>query len=74
MNIGKRLQMVRQSRDLTIKEVSEIISNNSYDRIEKGSVRLNFDDMLKICKALDIEVWDLVAKELIITYREKYYD
>ena len=71
MNIGKRLALVRQSRGLTIEQVSALTSS-SYDRIETGRINLKFDLLLKICDVLDIKIWDLVTEELKLNYSEKY--
>lgn len=70
MNIAKRISMVRQARSLTIEEVSKMIGKSTYDRVETGKVEPKFSEVLEICKALDIEIWELTAKELVITYRE----
>lgn len=74
MDIYKRLKLVRQSKSLTIAQVSDKLGNTSYDRIEKGVSRLNFEDLLKICEILDVKIWDLVAKELIVKFSEEAED
>ncbi|KKN23837.1 hypothetical protein LCGC14_0900930 [marine sediment metagenome] len=71
MNIGRRLALVRQSRGLTIKELAKKIGNNSYDKFETGRIVPKFDVLLTICVVLEINIWDLVAEELLIKYIEK---
>ncbi len=69
MNIGKRLALVRQSRGMTIEEVSDKVVK-SYDRIETGKINLKFNILLQVCEVLKIDVWDLLAEKLVITYSE----
>ncbi len=71
MNIGRRLAIVRQSRGLTIKDVTSKGITNSYDRIETGKINVSFAVLLEICEILQIDIWDLVAEELIVKYKEK---
>lgn len=69
MNIGRRLQLVRQSRGLTIDQVAKQ-TVSSYDRIETGKCALKFDLLLKICEVLEIKIWDLTAPVLELTYSD----
>lgn len=70
MNIGKRMSLVRQSMGLTIEQVSEMISNKSYDRIETGRVALKWDVLEKFCLALQFPIWELCAETLNVQYQE----
>lgn len=70
MNIAKRISMVRQARGLTITEISSIINKSTYDRVETGKIEPKFSELLEICEALDIKIWELVAEELVIKYKE----
>jgi len=71
MNIGERIKLVRQARQLDQKSVSKKVGFTSYDRIEQGRMEPKFSQILLICDALDIKVWELLAEELIISYKEK---
>ncbi len=70
MNIAKRLTLVRQSKGLTIADVSSRIGKGTYDRWETGRIIPKFDDLLEICKVLDIKIWELVAEELVLKFKE----
>jgi len=70
MNIGKRISIVRQARGLTIKEVAKQIGKTTYDRVETGKIEPKFSEVLQVCKILNIPIWELVAKDLIIKYNE----
>lgn len=70
MNIAKRISMVRQARGLTIEQVSKQIGKTTYDRVETGKIEPKFNEVLEICKVLNIEIWELTAKELVIMYSE----
>lgn len=71
MKIGTRMAIVRKSRELTIKQVADKLGNTTYDRIEVGKIDPKFGTILDICKILKIDIWELVADELIVKYTEK---
>ena len=70
MNIAKRITLVRQARGLTIEQVSKQINKSTYDRVETGKIEPKFSELLSICKVLNIEIWELTAKELVVKYTE----
>ncbi len=52
MNYRTRMRNLREDRDLTQKEVGEIInkSQQGYSHIEDGRAELKIDDLIKLCK------------------------
>ena len=70
MNLPNRLRLVRQSRNLKTQDVRDETGITNYDRMEQGRQSPKFDQLELICKALQINVWDLLAEELVITYKE----
>ena len=71
MNIAERIKLVRQARQLGQKYVAEKVGFTSYDRIEQGKMEPKFSQLLTICDVLEIKIWELLAEELIISYKEK---
>lgn len=70
MDIGKRLSIVRQAKGLTIKQVAKKAKKSTYDRVETNKATIKFDELLKVCDVLDIEIWELCAEELIIKIKD----
>ena len=50
--IFKRIRDLREDKDLTQKEVGQIInkSQQGYSHIEDGRAELKIDDLIKLCK------------------------
>ena len=61
--IGNNLYKVRKSRGLTQAEVAEKsdLSDRTYADIERGSVTMRVDSLLKICIALHITPNDILV-------------
>lgn len=71
INIGKRLQIVRQARDLTIEDMFAKTGKKTYDRHETSRLDIKFNDLLIICNIFDISIEDLVAEKLTLVYKER---
>lgn len=52
MNYRIRMRNLREDRDLTQREVGEVInkSQQGYSHIEDGRAELKIDDLIKLCK------------------------
>ena len=52
MNYRTRMRNLREDRDLTQKEVANIInkSQQGYSHIEDGRAELKIDDLIKLCQ------------------------
>ena len=52
MNYRIRMRNLREDRDLTQREVAEIInkSQQGYSHIEEGRAELKIEDLIKLCK------------------------
>lgn len=62
-SIGNNLYKVRKAKGLTQAEVAEKaeISDRTYADIERGSVTMRIDSLLKICSALHISPNDILV-------------
>ncbi len=69
ITIGDKLHNVRKLRGLTQAEVAEKaeLSDRTYADIERGSVNMRVETLLKICKALNITPNEVLVKEDIYT-------
>ena len=63
-SIGENLYKVRKAKGLTQAEVAEKadLSDRTYADIERGSVTMRIDSLLKICQALHITPDDVLVK------------
>ena len=63
--IGNNLYRVRKNRGLTQAEVAEKaeLSDRTYADIERGSVTMRVDSLLKICVALHITPNDILVSD-----------
>lgn len=63
--IGNKLLAIRKKRGLTQSEVAEAagLSDRTYAEIERGSVNMRVDTMLRICHALGITPDDIMTDE-----------
>ena len=52
MNYRTRMRNLREDRDLTQKEVGQLInkSQQGYSHIEDGRAELKIDDLIKLCR------------------------
>ena len=52
MNYRIRMRNLREDRDLTQREVAEVInkSQQGYSHIEEGRAELKIEDLIKLCK------------------------
>lgn len=71
-NIGNNLYNVRKAKGLTQAEVAEIaeLSDRTYADIERGSVTMRVDSLLKICNALHITPNDILVSDNIAEITE----
>ena len=71
--IGNNLYKVRKARGLTQAEVAEKaeLSDRTYADIERGSVAMRVDSLLKICAALHITPNDILVDNEIAPITEQ---
>lgn len=71
--IGNNLYKVRKAKGLTQAEVAERaeLSDRTYADIERGSVTMRVDSLLKICAALHITPNDILVSEDIAAVTEQ---
>lgn len=67
MIIGERLYKIRNKKGMSRLEVSEKadISDRTYADIERGSVNMRTETMLKICNALEITPNDIFVSDRV---------
>ncbi|MBQ9841613.1 MAG: helix-turn-helix transcriptional regulator [Clostridia bacterium] len=72
-NIGNNLYGVRKAKGLTQAEVAEKaeLSDRTYADIERGSVTMRVDSLLKICTALNITPNDILVSDNVIEITEQ---
>ncbi|MBQ3491487.1 MAG: helix-turn-helix transcriptional regulator [Oscillospiraceae bacterium] len=72
-NIGNNLYKIRKSKGLTQAEVAEMaeLSDRTYADIERGSVTMRVDSLLKICTALNITPNDILVSDNVIEITEQ---
>ena len=63
--IGNKLYNIRKKEGFTQSEVAERagLSDRTYADIERGSVNMRIETILKICKALNISPNDVLTEE-----------
>lgn len=63
--IGNKLHDIRKKAGLTQSEVADAagLSDRTYADIERGSVNMRIETILRICKALHITPDDVLTKE-----------
>lgn len=71
--IGNNLYKVRKAKGLTQAEVAEKadLSDRTYADVERGSVTMRVDSLLKICKALSVTPDDILVLKNTIVIREE---
>lgn len=64
-SIGNKLLNIRKKAGLTQAEVAELsgLSDRTYADIERGSVNMRIETILRICKALQITPDDILTEE-----------
>ena len=64
-SIGTRLLTIRKKAGLTQAEVAELsgLSDRTYADIERGSVNMRIETILRICKALQITPDDILTED-----------
>ncbi|MDR2065174.1 MAG: helix-turn-helix domain-containing protein [Prevotellaceae bacterium] len=62
IKIGLKIRKLRQERNLSITELSDKIEieYNNLIRIEKGRTNFTVGTLLKVCKALNVRLIDIV--------------
>ncbi|MDR1552279.1 MAG: helix-turn-helix domain-containing protein [Prevotellaceae bacterium] len=62
IKIGLKIRELRKEKNLSITELSDKleIEYNNLIRIEKGRTNFTVSTLLKICKALDVKLVDIV--------------
>lgn len=65
--IGEALYAIRKGKGLTQAQVAEKaeLSDRTYADIERGSVNMRLETLLKICEALNITPNDILTKDEI---------
>ena len=56
MNYRTRMRALREDKDLTQKQVGQVInkSQQGYSHIEDGRAELKIDDLIKLCKFYNV--------------------
>ena len=56
MDYRTRMRNIREDRDLTQKQVGEIINNSQqvYNHIETGRAELKIEDLIKLCQFYNV--------------------
>ena len=56
MDYRTRMRNLREDRDLTQREVAQVInkSQQGYSHIEDGRAELKIDDLIKLCKFYEV--------------------
>lgn len=62
IKIGKNISRIRKEKKLTIKELGYQcdMEKTNLIPIEKGRINVTINTLVKICKALDVELKDLI--------------
>lgn len=71
--IGDKLYEIRNKKIMSRAEVAEKagLSDRTYADIERGSVTMRVDSLLKICKALNITPNDILVSDNVIEITEQ---
>ena len=71
--IGNNLYKIRKNKGLTQAEVAEKaeLSDRTYADIERGSVTMRVDSLLKICTALNITPNDILVSDNAVVMTEQ---
>jgi transcriptional regulator with XRE-family HTH domain len=65
MDIGNNIQNIRVTKGLSQVEISQLLGmdNSTYSRIEKKGNKIDFEEILRIAKVLDVSVYELINSE-----------
>lgn len=71
--IGNKLLIIRKKAGMTQSEVAEIagLSDRTYADIERGSVNMRIETILRICKALNITPDEILTEENLALTEEQ---
>ena len=71
--IGNKLLNIRKKAGLTQNEVAELsgLSDRTYADIERGTVNMRLETILRICKALKITPDDILTSENVSISEQK---
>ena len=72
MNYRTRIRAIREDRDLTQKQIGEILhkSQQGYNHIEDGRAELKIDDLIRLCRFYNLSADYLIG----LTDTEKKLD
>ncbi|MDO4836316.1 MAG: helix-turn-helix transcriptional regulator [Clostridia bacterium] len=72
MNYRTRIRAVREDRDLTQKQIGEVLqkSQQGYNQIEDGRAELKIDDLVRLCRYYNLSADYLIG----LTDEEKKLD
>lgn len=72
MNYRTRIRAVREDRDLTQKQIGEVLqkSQQGYNHIEDGRAELKIDDLVRLCRYYNLSADYLIG----LTDEEKKLD
>lgn len=70
--VGKRIQELRKSAKLSQEEIAERadISPNYLSRIERGKENPTLDMLIKLSRALDVEMWEIFDFGHVLNQKE----
>ncbi len=70
--IGNKLLAIRKKTGLTQAEVAEVagLSDRTYADIERGSVNMRAETILRICEALHITPDEILTEESSVEYKQ----
>lgn len=63
MNYRTRIRAVREDRDLTQKQIGEVLqkSQQGYNHIEDGLAELKIDDLIRLCRFYNLSADYLIG-------------
>ena len=72
MNYRTRIRAIREDRDLTQKQIGEVLqkSQQGYNHIEDGRAELKIDDLIRLCRYYNLSADYLIG----LTDTEKKLD
>ena len=72
MDYRTRIRAIREDRDLTQKQVGEVLqkSQQGYNHIEDGRAELKIDDLIRLCRYYNLSADYLIG----LTDMEKHLD
>ncbi|WCL55578.1 MULTISPECIES: helix-turn-helix domain-containing protein [Kordiimonadales] len=65
LEVGNRIRARRKERKMTLKDLSEAsnVPLSTLSKVETGGMSLNVQKLVSVCKALDLDVMQLVSPE-----------